>query len=82
MFILFICLCCKCDAICYGEAGKACQTPQSCSASFCHLGGSEVPPETCLVLVGGMLSDQIIHHLAWLTKQMGIKRMLVDAWHN
>ena len=36
----------------------------------------------CLVLVGGMLSDQIIHHLAWFTKQMGIKRMLVDAWHN
>ena len=40
-----------------------------------------VPPKTCLVLVGGMLSDQIVHHLAWLTKQMGIKRMLVDAWH-
>ena len=40
-----------------------------------------VPPETCLVLVGGMLSDQIIHHLAWLTKQMGFKRMLVYAWH-
>ena len=41
--------------------------------TFCIIGGSEVPPETCLVLIGGMLSDQIIHHLAWLTKQMCIK---------